>query len=96
MKISDFVIKIKEIDPRLYIIDNPNNTGLSNVMLEGKDVCVIPRNEIKETRDPNYYWTFPNGMMAPHNSEEEAMGHIDRVLKLISTEEGKADFLGEE
>jgi len=95
MKTKDFENKIKEIDERLYIIDNPNNAGISNIMLDGKDVCAIPREEIKETKDPNYYWTFPNGMIAPHNSQEEAHAHIQRVLKLISTDEGKEDFFGE-
>lgn len=92
MKTIDFEKELKEINPGLAIIPNPNREGLSNIKLNGKDVCPVPADEIKEDPDPEYRYRFPNGMMARHNSRKEALAKVDAILKFVSTDEGKEIF----
>jgi len=92
MKTSDFEKEIQQIDPRLAIVTNPNRAGLSNIKLDGRDICPVPSEEIKDTPDPNYKYTFPNGMIARHNSREDALAKITHTLAYIETEEGRDIF----
>lgn len=92
MKTSDFEIELKKIDSRLSIVPNPNRAGLSNIMIDGKDVCPVPSNEIRDEIDHNYRYEFPNGMSARHKSKSEALAHVHQTLELIKTEEGANQF----
>jgi hypothetical protein len=92
MKTLEFEKEIQKIDPRLTIVTNPNRPGLANIKLDGRDVCPVPADEIQEQPDPNYTYTFPNGMIARHNSCEDARNKIHQILKYIETEEGKEVF----
>lgn len=92
MKTIDFEKELKEMNPDLGIFPNPNNPGLSNIKLNGKDICPVPSEEIKEESDPYYNFTFQNGMMAKHKSRPEALSQVQHVLKLIETEEGRDLF----
>lgn len=92
MKTIDFEQELKNIDENLTVIDNPNNKGLKNIMYKGKDVCPIPAEEIKDEPDRNYVFTFENGMIARHNSKEEALAKVKYVLNLVKTEEGSDLF----
>lgn len=94
MKTSDFAKELKELDPRLTVDPNPNRPGLSNIKVEGKDICPIPSDEIKEETDPHYFYTFPNGMMAAHNSRQEALVKVQKILDYIKTQEGREVFFG--
>ena len=85
-KIKDFEKKLKEIDSRLEVVANPNREGISNVKILGKDICPVPSDEIKEKPDPDYYYTFPNGMVGRHNSQEEAIYKAKQVLEFIKRE----------
>jgi hypothetical protein len=92
MKTSDFEKEIQKLDPRLAIIPNPHRSGIANVKLDGRDVCPVPAEEIKEEPDPNYTYTFPNGMIARHNSRADALTKIQNVLDYIKTDEGREVF----
>ena len=94
MKTSDFEKEIQQIDPRLAIVPNPNRPGLSNIKLDGRDVCPVPADEIKDEPDPNYTYTFPNGMMGRHNSRADALMKIRQTLEFIKTDEGREVFFG--
>lgn len=94
MKISDFEKEIRKLDPRLSIIPNPNRPGLANIKLDGRDVCPVPAEEIKDEADPNYTYVFPNGMMGRHNSRADALHKIQQVLDYIKTDEGREVFFG--
>lgn len=94
MKTSDFALKIKEIDPDLTIVPNPNREGLSNILYKGRDVCPVPSDEIKEEDDPSYYYTFPNGFSAPHNSVQSAMDKIHGLFEKLKNEDYKDAFFG--
>lgn len=83
MKTSDLAIELQKIDPRLTIVPNPNRPGLSNVKLDGQDVCPVPSDEIKEESDPNYVYQFPNGMMARHKSRAEVLDMVATHLKVL-------------
>lgn len=91
---KDFEREIKLIDPRLSIVPNPNRPGLSNIKLDGRDICPVPSEEIKEESDPNYQYTFPNGMIARHKSRKEALAHIESTLTLLKTKDGHDLFYG--
>lgn len=101
MKTTEFLQVLKKLDDRLEIVPNKNRTaegqkkfnqGLSNIMLGGQDICPIPSEEIREKFDPNYYYVFPNGMMAPFISSEDALIRVNKILVLISTPEREAKF----
>jgi hypothetical protein len=92
MKTSDFEKELKTLDPRLAIVPNPNRAGLSNIKLDGRDVCPVPTDDIREEQDPNYTYSFPNGMIAPHNSRTAALDKVHHVLNYIKTEEGREVF----
>jgi len=94
MRTSDFLKEIKKIDERLDIVPNRNNVGLSNIKINGRDICPIPSEEIKDEPDPFYNYTFPNGMIGRHKSKSEALAQINYVLNLIKTDDGKELFFG--
>lgn len=96
MKTSDFEKELQKIDQRLAIVENPNRQGLSNVKLDGKDICPVPSDEIKEKPDPTYTYTFPNGMVTPHNSIEDALTKVNYILEYIQTPYGKDIFFENE
>lgn len=105
MKTTEFLKKLKELDERLDIIPNINRTadkqkcgqGISNIMLSGKDIdCPIPSEEIKDYFDPHYYYQFPNGMMAPFRSTEEALEKSKKMIDYVSTKEGNDLFFDKE
>ncbi len=92
MQIKEFEKELKKIDERLEIVSNPNRPGLANIKLGGRDVCPVPDGEIKEDPDPDYYYTFPNGMSARHKSRAEALSMVESTLEYIKTPEGKDIF----
>ncbi len=91
---DDFAEELKALDPRITIVPNPNRDKISNIKIDGTDVCPIPRYEIREHRDPSYYIEMPNGMTVPHKSKEEALALVKHTLNVISTEEGANQFFG--
>lgn len=92
MKTSDFELELKKLHPDLSIVPNRNNPGLSNIKFNGKDICPVPSDLIKEEPDPFYMYTFQNGMPARHKSRSEALAQVNHVLNLVKTEEGKDLF----
>ena len=94
MKIVDFEQELKELDPRLSIVQNPNRTNICNIKLDGYDVCPIPSGEIFEERNPGYSLEMPNGMLIPHRTRPEALIAVKHILELIKTPEGSDVFFG--
>jgi hypothetical protein len=90
----DFLNELKAIDPRLDIVDNPNRPELSNIKLEGVDICPIPRNEIRDERDLGYFMIAPNGWKMFHKSRAEAVGTVNEVLNKIKDPEEYEIFFG--
>lgn len=95
MKTEMFKAELQKLDSRLDIIDNPNRPGLSNIKLDGRDICPVPSNEIYDEPNNNYRYEFPNGMSARHKSISEALAQVNATLEMIKTEEGKSIFFGE-
>ena len=94
---QELVTRLKAIDERLDVVPNRNNPGLSNVLLDGRDVCPCPSDDIREESDRNYTYTFKsNGMSAPHNSWTEIESQVNKILKLISTKEGEELFFAQD
>lgn len=94
MKIIDFEKELKQLDARIAIVPNPNRPGLSNIKIDGKDICPVPADEIREEPDRNYTYEFPNGMIARHKSRQEALTQVHHILELIKTQEGADAFFG--
>lgn len=92
MKTKLFEAELKKLDSRLEIVENPNRPGLSNIKLEGRDICPVPSEEIKEEPDNNYRYEFPNGMSGRHKSVGEAKAQVEQILEMITTPEGYAQF----
>jgi hypothetical protein len=92
MKTLDFEKELQKLDPRLSIVANPNRPGIANIKLDGKDVCPVPADDIKEEADPNFTYTFPNGMIARHNSRADALTKVQQTLDYIKTDEGREVF----
>jgi len=92
MKINDFIKELKAIDERLDIVPNPRRLGLSNIKLDGRDICPVPSEEIREEADNNYRYIFENGMSARHNSRQEALAKVETILNFIKTPEGHDTF----
>lgn len=94
MRTSDFEAELKEIDPRLSIVQNPNRPQLANIKLDGQDICPIPAYEIRDEPDPTYTIELPNGMHAPHKSKREAIAMVHHVLKLLENPDNADAFFG--
>ena len=94
--IPDFENELKEIDPRLSIVPNPNREQLSNIKLDGVDICPIPRHEILEEPDPNYGIIADNGWKMKHKSRKEALAQVHDTLEKIKTPEGYEVFFDKE
>lgn len=94
MQVKDFEKKLKEISPLLEVVPNPNRPGLSNIKYDGRDVCPIPSDIIKEEPDDGYRYTFPNGMSAPHTYTVQALARVHRLLELLEDPEFKDTFYG--
>ena len=94
MRTDDFAVELMKLDPRISVVPNPNREKLSNIKLDGSDICPIPRYEIKENRDAGYCIELPNGAMIPHKSRTEALSMVHNILETIKTEDGADQFFG--
>ena len=92
----DFLNELKAIDPRLDIVDNPNRPQLANILLAGENVCPIPRDEIKDDPDPNYFIMTPNDWKLLHKSRNEAIGQVRAILEKIKNPEEAEIFFSRE
>ena len=91
---DEFAEELMRLDPRISVVPNPNREKLSNIKLDGQDICPIPRYEIKEERDAGYCWEAPNGTMLPHKSRTEALAMVQNIIERIKTQEGADMFFG--
>jgi hypothetical protein len=95
MNSKDFEVKIKEIDDRFSVVENPNRPGLSNIFFIGKnyDLPVISSIDIREEVDQSYRYEFPNGMRSRYWTQGEVLGRLEEFLK--DFKDGKHDGLYE-
>ena len=91
---DDFAEELMKLDPRISVVPNPNRDKLSNIKLDGTDICPIPRYEIREERDVGYCWEAPNGTMLPHKSKSEALLMVKNTLEMIKNPEKADMFFG--
>lgn len=83
MTSQEFEEKIKKMDPRFSVLENPNRPGLSNIFFEGKnyDLPVISTFDIREEVDMQYRYEFPNGLTARFWTQGEVTGRLEDFLK---------------
>ncbi len=93
-RVEDFEVELKQIDPRLSIVKNPNRRNIANIKLDGQDVCPIPGDEIREESDPNYTIELPNGTFVKHRSKTEAIALVRHTLNIIKDPATEAAFFG--
>ena len=91
--IPDFENELKEIDPRLSIVLNPNRLKIANIKLDGQDICPIPAYEIREFPDPTYTIELPNGIR-PHRSKTDAIAMVKNTLEMLKDPENADAFFG--
>lgn len=75
--------ELKKIDQRVEIVPNANRPGLSNIMVNGQDICPIPSYELQDEHTPDYIYTFPNDMQAPLKTYGEAYEMAARTLEKL-------------
>lgn len=62
-------------------------------MLNGVDICVgLPNVELQDEHTPNYVYRFPNDMVAPFKTYQEAKELSLKVLENLKNKEFAADF----
>ena len=91
---DDFAKELMDLDPRISVVPNPNRPQISNIKIDGTDVCPIPRYEIREFRDPGYTIEMPNGMLVPHKSKTEALDLVKHTLKMLENPDYSDAFFG--
>ncbi len=91
---DEFAEELMKLDPRISVVPNPNRDKISNIKIDGTDVCPIPRYEIREFRDPGYSIEMPNGVLVPHKSRSEALTLVKHTLKMIENPENADAFFG--
>lgn len=89
---KELEVKLKELNPGLQVVDNPNRPGLSNILFNGKnyDLPVLSTNCIKDEIDNSYRYEFPNGMSARYWSVPEVLNRIKDFL--ANFEKVKEDY----
>lgn len=101
MKVNDFLKELKKLDERLEVVPNrnrgpneENRNGISNIKLNGQDICPIPSEDIFDEPDSNYGYIFPNGMKGRFKTRPEALSEVERVLKMVKSKDGSDAFMG--
>lgn len=91
--VSQLEKELQEINPSVVIRENPNRPGLSNVMLNGVDICVgLPSNVLQEEHTPDYVYRFPNDIVAPMKTYPEAKEISIKVLNNLKNEQFAQEF----
>lgn len=78
IKTEDFQKELQLIDPRLLILPNTNRPGVSNLFLNGVDICPwIHSYELQDEHSPEYVYNLRD-MPIPLKTTEE----IKEIVKL--------------
>lgn len=103
MKVKpDFENELKAINPNIEIVPNPNRGpneenkhGISNIKLDGHDICPIPSEEIFDEADDSYGYIFPNQIKRSRfKTRPEALAMVESILNIVKTDDGKDAFMG--
>ena len=94
---QEFEKVIQKIDPKFTITANPNRlkttdnpVGLNNIFYEGRNFDLpVVADVVKDTIDPNYRYTFPNGYASRMWSTPEIITKLETFLKNLKA--GKLD-----
>lgn len=100
--IPDFLNELKAIDPRLEIVPNPhrglneeNRHAISNIKMNGHDVCPIPSEDIYEEPNDTYGYLFPNQVkLSRFKTRPEALDMVNRILNVTKSRDGMDAFMG--
>jgi hypothetical protein len=83
MTSKEFEIEIQKLSPDFSVVENNNRPGLSNILYKSRnyDLPVIPTQNIKDEKDKDYRYEFPNGMSARFWSRPEVVARLEDFLK---------------
>lgn len=91
--ISQLEKELQEINPNVRIVENPNRPGLSNVMLNGMDICIgLPSGGLLEEHSEGYVYRMPNSMLLPFKTYSEAKEISKATLERLKNPEFAKDF----
>lgn len=90
--VEQLLAELQAIDQRVMIVPNENRPGLSNIKVNGVDICPIPQFELQDEHTPDYIYTFPNDMQAPMKTYGEAKELAERFLTKIKDPKTAAEF----
>lgn len=89
---SQLIDELKAIDQRIELVPNPNRPGLSNIKINGVDVCPVPSDYMQDEHDPSYVYVFPNGMAGQMKTYTEAKEITLGVLNNLKNGDYARDF----
>lgn len=93
---SKLIEELKLIDSRIECVPNPNRPGLSNIKLNGVDICPVPSEMMQTEHTPDYVYVFPNGMAGKMKTYDEAKSMTLSVLNNLKNSEYANDFFAKD
>lgn len=90
--VSQLLKELKELDPRVEIVPNPRRPGLSNIKIDGEDICPIPSDFLQTERTPDYVYRFPNDYIGTHRTYGEAKEYAIKIIEALKDKSFSEEF----
>lgn len=89
MTAKELEVKLRaEISDDIRIKEHPTLVGLSNIFWQVHEICPCPTFDVRQERDLNYKFTFPNGMQGIHNSVDMIEAKVKDAIAFFTSPEG--------
>lgn len=75
--------ELRAIDPRIQLVPNPNRPGLSNLKINGVDICPVPSEVMQTEHTHDYIYRFPNDMVGNLKTYDEAKSVALSILNRL-------------
>lgn len=80
---TQLLAELKELDARIELVPNPHRPGLSNLKLNGTDICPVPSEWLQNEHTSDYVYMFPNGMYGNMKTYDEAKAITVQLLEKL-------------
>lgn len=81
---EELLMELQALDPRLTIAPNQNRPGVSNVFLNGVDICPwVPSAIIQEEPSPTYVYKLPNDSTVPLKTHIQIVEIVKLTLERL-------------
>ena len=89
---SQLLKELQAIDERVILAPNANRPGLSNFIINGRDLCPVPSDMLQDEHSNDYVYIFPGDRIAPMKTYAEAKGQCEAILLRLKDEAFSNDF----